>query len=92
MRPKCLYTRWDVMAKVSAFCSVLLVMDSCDPSVRDAWLTGFQAAATSVVSLLTGLLTTGVNVLFTILSNQTSDNTTVTTVQAVFEWAEHWVC
>ncbi|MBN1346110.1 MAG: hypothetical protein JXQ73_25710 [Phycisphaerae bacterium] len=77
------------LATASCACSVLMLLDSCDPEVRDVWLTGIETAAVGVVTALTSLLTTAVTAIVT--GAGTTDGGT-TTVQAVFEWASQVAC
>lgn len=65
-------------------CSVLMVLDGCDPEVRQVWLTGIETTAVGIVTALTSLLTTAVQAFIT---GTTQSDDGVTTVQAVFEWA-----
>lgn len=86
-------SRWSVLCKltrVSFVFPVLMFLDSCSPEVRDVWLAGIQTAAVGVVTALTGLLTTAVQALITGIGQD--DGGGVTTVQAVFEWAERAIC
>lgn len=85
-------SRWTIISKVTrasfAF-SVLMLLESCNPEVRDVWLGGIQAAAVGVVSAMTGLLTTAVQALITGMS---TDDGGAATVQTVFDWTSRVVC
>jgi hypothetical protein len=88
-------TAWVRMCKGACLFSVLLVLEGCDPTVRDAWLSGIQGLAVTSIqtlgSLGTTLFTTLIPILFTYLSQQGGGGT-ITTVQAAFELVEHLVC
>ncbi len=82
---------WIKFSGTGSACSILMLLDSCDESVRSIWLTGITDAATGLVSLFAGLLTTGVEALIQgIISNNTDSGTT--TVEAVFQAIQHAFC
>jgi hypothetical protein len=62
-----------------------MFLDSCSPEVRQVWLSGIETTAVGIVTAMTGLLTTAVSALITGATQDGGDG--VTTVQAVFEWA-----
>jgi hypothetical protein len=75
--------------------SVLLVMDSCDPTVQAAWETGITTSITGLMGALTTVISTLITTTLTNLitgSTGTGGTTTVQAIDAVFQWVGQVAC